>query len=116
MLNLNKYNDRNNLFTFESDDLEYMTASELIVEGESKSKFYPLKGFFINRKAKWQHPVLVCEKFKVSISTRFTDTFEEAFNDNELVEAINDDKVKVRFFRYITKEGLDRYSYELKEV
>lgn len=100
----NKYNNKNNLFTFKTPiDFEYTTLDVLFNEnGNPIDKVYPVKAMFLNRKSMYgTHPVIVTDRELVDLPKHLLDTVKDMIADEECVDAINNGKVGFQIYQYI---------------
>lgn len=97
-----KYNKAKR-FTFEAPkDFSYAKLEELYKEGEVNVR--PLKALYINTKGKFgDRPLAVTDKCFVNLPNHMLNIVKEMLNDDELVKAINEDKVAFEIYSYEDK-------------
>lgn len=99
----NKYN-KTKVFTFTiPSEYQYRTLSELF-EKNGKNKVYPVKALYINKKSKFgDAPIVATDECLVNLPSHLLDTVKEMMNDEELVDAVNENKFGFTIYTYENK-------------
>lgn len=99
----NKYN-KTKVFTFTiPTEYQYKTLSELF-EQNGKNKVYPVKALYINKKSKFgDAPIVATDECLVNLPSHLLDTVKEMMNDEELVDAVNENKFGFTIYTYENK-------------
>lgn len=96
----NKYN-KMNVFTFKApDSFEYWSLEDLF-ESEGAKKVHTVKAMYINHKSKYgDAPVIVTDTCLVNFPNHMTETVEAMLQDDEVIEAVNSDKLGFMVYSY----------------
>lgn len=97
-----KYN-KVNKFTFQvPDDFKYKSLADLFNDNGEKH-VYPVKAIYINKKSRYgDAPVIATDECLVNVPSHMLDTVKEMLEDEELVNAVNDDKFGFTIYPYNT--------------
>ncbi len=116
-----KYNKQGNRFNYqipENSEHVFVKASELYAMPNNAAGVV-VKSMYINSKGKYgDHGVIICDTPAILIDcpNHLTDTIREMIKDDEVVEAVNANKLGVKAYEYATKNASSGVAYGLEFI
>ena len=101
----NKYN-KTKMFNFViPTEYGYITLSELYSKN-GKDKVYPIKAMYINKKSRYgDSPIVATDECLVNLPSHLLDTVKQMINDEEVVDAVNENKLGFTIYQYENKQN-----------
>lgn len=117
-----KYNKQGNRFNYqipENSEHVFVKASELCETIPENEAGVTVKSMYINSKGKYgDHGVIICDTPAILIDcpNHMTETIRDMIKDDDVVEAVNNDKLAVRAYKYETKNAASGFAYGLEFI
>lgn len=114
-MSITKYNKSGSKFTATiNEDAQYITLKELFTE--YGNKVHKVQLFFINKKSRYgDHPVIYTGDWLVDIPKHMVDTFNAIYNDDKVIDDINNGRVGFNVVVY-TKNHRQCYTIEFVDI
>lgn len=114
-MSITKYNKTGNKFKVSiSEDSQFISLTKLY--SDYGNKVHKMKMFYINKKSRYgEHAVVYTDDYLVDIPQHMTEIFKQIYNDDEIIDDINNGRVGFSVVPY-TKNHKQCYSIEFVDI
>lgn len=112
-MSLSKFNKNNSKFNWEMPENAPFGKLSSLAEINGLDTKYVIRGMYINKKGDFgEQPVILLDDMFVNLPTHLTEVVYAMLEDEDVINAVNNERAGFKIYTYKDRNNITRYSVE----